>query len=226
MSGTASMRWVRPIFTIPAKACALSSSASRRARTDGVRTWVICSTAAMCMAVGKVSLDDCDMLTWSLGWTGVFDPWTPPASSMARLEMTSLAFMLVWVPLPVCHTRRGKWSSRVPSVTSAAACEMSSASFGSNRPRSALVRAEASLRIPMARITGRGIVSCPDGEVDERARRLGPPVTVGGHLDGAHRVGLGPGGRHGTTSILRNYPHSTWARIEAPSSLTQPLERA
>ena len=25
----------------------------------------------MCIAVGKVSLDDCDMLTWSLGWTSV-----------------------------------------------------------------------------------------------------------------------------------------------------------
>ncbi len=112
------MRWVRPIFTMSAKASALPASASRSARTEGSSTWVICSTAAMCMAVGKVSFDDCDMLTWSLGWTGVFDPITPPASSMARLEMTSLAFMLVWVPLPVCHTRSGKWSSSTPAVTS------------------------------------------------------------------------------------------------------------
>ena len=44
------------------------------------------------------------MLTWSLGWTGSLEPITPPASSMARLEMTSLAFMLVCVPLPVCQT--------------------------------------------------------------------------------------------------------------------------
>jgi hypothetical protein len=28
----------------------------------------------------------------------------PPAISMARLEMTSLTFMLVWVPEPVCQT--------------------------------------------------------------------------------------------------------------------------
>ena len=27
---------------------------------------------------------------------------------MARLEMTSLAFMLVWVPLPVCQICSGK----------------------------------------------------------------------------------------------------------------------
>ena len=31
----------------------------------------------MCMAVGKVSFDDCDMLTWSLGWTGALDPISP-----------------------------------------------------------------------------------------------------------------------------------------------------
>ena len=74
----------------------------------------------MCMAVGKVSFDDCDMFTWSLGWTGVFEPISPPASSMDRLEMTSLAFMLVWVPLPVCQIRKGKWASSAPEVTSCA----------------------------------------------------------------------------------------------------------
>ena len=39
-------------------------------RTAGRSRWVISSTAAMCMAVGKVSLDDWDMLTSSLGWIG------------------------------------------------------------------------------------------------------------------------------------------------------------
>ena len=57
----------------------------------------------MCIAVGNVSFDDCDMFTWSLGWTGFLLPSTPPASSMARLEMTSLAFMFDWVPDPVCQ---------------------------------------------------------------------------------------------------------------------------
>ena len=46
----------------------------------------------------------CDMLTSSLGWIGFFEPSSPPASSMARLEMTSLAFMFDWVPEPVCQT--------------------------------------------------------------------------------------------------------------------------
>ena len=62
----------------------------------------------MCIAVGKVSFDDCAMLTSSFGWTGFFEPSSPPASSMARFEMTSLAFMFVCVPLPVCQTTSGK----------------------------------------------------------------------------------------------------------------------
>ena len=56
----------------------------------------------------SVSLDDCDMLTSSLGWIGFFEPRTPFASSMARLEITSLTFMLVCVPEPVCQTTRRK----------------------------------------------------------------------------------------------------------------------
>jgi hypothetical protein len=70
--------------------------------------------AAMCMAVGNVSFDDCDMFTSSFGWTGFLLPITPPAISIARFEITSLAFMFVCVPLPVCQTRSGKWSSSLP----------------------------------------------------------------------------------------------------------------
>lgn len=36
---------------------------------------------------------------------------------MARLEMTSLAFMFDWVPLPVWKTTRGKWSMSLPEMT-------------------------------------------------------------------------------------------------------------
>ena len=41
----------------------LSSSASRSACKAGIRRWVISSAAAMCIAVGKVSLEDCERLT-------------------------------------------------------------------------------------------------------------------------------------------------------------------
>ena len=50
---------------------------------------------------------------------------------MARLEMTSLAFMLDWVPEPVCQTTRGKWSRSLRSATSLAACWMASPILGS-----------------------------------------------------------------------------------------------
>ena len=155
------------------------------------------------MAVGKVSLDDWDMLTSSLGWTGVFEPITPPASSMARLEMTSLAFMLVWVPLPVCQTLSGKWSSSLPAETSRAAATISSAFSGESLPRSALTRADASLRMPKARISGAGMWSSPIGKWSSERAVCGALVPVGGHLDGAHGVGFGA---HGHGQLLSVEP--------------------
>ncbi len=55
----------------------------------------------MWTAVGKTSFDDCPMLTWSLGWTGFLVPICPPRIWIARLAITSLAFMLLDVPDPV-----------------------------------------------------------------------------------------------------------------------------
>ena len=108
------------------------------------------------MTVGKTSLDDCDRLTWSLGWTGALLPSTPPASSIARLAITSLAFMLDCVPLPVCHTTSGKCASRSPAITSAAARSISAATSGASRPSPRLARAHACLTTPNPRMTARG----------------------------------------------------------------------
>ena len=58
------------------------------------------SVAAMCVAVGKVSLDDCDMLTSSLGCTV-----TPFCAAMPAI--TSLVFMFELVPEPVWNTSIG-----------------------------------------------------------------------------------------------------------------------
>ena len=140
VSGVASCRCVRPIFT--------RSAAGRRWPTVSV-------AAAMCMAVGNVSLLDCPLLTSSLGCTGCLAPSSPPASSMARLAMTSLAFMLVWVPEPVWKTTSGKCSSRAPSMTSWAARTISSARSAGSRPSSALTSAAARLSTPRAPIMGR-----------------------------------------------------------------------
>ena len=75
----------------------------------------------MCIAVGKVSLDDWDLFTSSLGCTGFLEPMTPLAISMALFEMTSFAFMFDCVPEPVCQTTSGKCASSVPAITSSAA---------------------------------------------------------------------------------------------------------
>ena len=66
------------------------------------------------MAVGNTSFQLCDRFTWSFGWTGRARsrrPWTIWA---ARLAITSLTFMFVCVPLPVCQTDRGNSASWRP----------------------------------------------------------------------------------------------------------------
>ncbi len=121
----------------------------------GTRSSSSCTAAAMCITAGKVSLLDCPRLTSSLGWMGSPAPRPVPASSPARLAITSFAFMLLCVPLPVWKTTSGNSASRAPSMTSVAARSMSSAlSFGS-RPSSSLARAAASLSTPSAQITRR-----------------------------------------------------------------------
>ena len=107
------------------------------------------------MTVGNTSFEDCERFTSSFGWTGFFEPMTPPDSSMARFEMTSLAFMFDCVPLPVCQTTRGKWSSSAPAMTSSAARAMRSVFSASSLPRSWLVSAAAFLTMPKAWMTGR-----------------------------------------------------------------------
>jgi hypothetical protein len=77
--------------------------ARQEARNSSARGRSATSVAAAIGSRGKVSFEDCDILTSSLGWTG-FAAHLASANSIARLEMTSLAFMLVWVPLPVCQT--------------------------------------------------------------------------------------------------------------------------
>ena len=68
------------------------------------------TAAAMYMTDGKLSFDDCDMFTWSLGCTGFFEPSGVPASWQQRFEITSFTFMLNWVPLPVIQTCSGNMS--------------------------------------------------------------------------------------------------------------------
>ena len=189
---------------------------------DGSRRWTIVSAAAMCMAVGNVSLDDCDMFTWSFGWIGDFEPMLPPASSIARFEMTSLAFMFDCVPEPVCQTYSGKCSSSVPSMTSSAAATISSAIAGSRRPPVRFTMAAAFFRMPNARTTSSGHAV----EADRRSRSGAATARSARPSTAWHRPGSRPccptpsGSRHDTASSNRlTAPSSQIASVYACESL-------
>src|SRR5207245_1849905 len=110
---------VRPILMMSAHARDFAAIAFWGAVTAGMRRSLTLMAAAMHMADGKVSFDDCAMLTWSLGWTGAWLPKGVPASWQHRLEITSLTFMLNWVPLPDIQTCSGNmswcWPARISS---------------------------------------------------------------------------------------------------------------
>src|ERR1700730_17536276 len=99
--------WVRPILTMSSHAAALAAIAACSAFTAGMRRCFTPIADAIYIADGNVSFDDCDMLTWSLGCTGVLLPSGVPANCEARFEITSLRFMLNCVPLPVIQTCNG-----------------------------------------------------------------------------------------------------------------------
>ena len=107
------------------------------------------------MAVGNVSLLDWLWLTSSFGCTGDLAPSVPPASWIARLAITSLAFMLVCVPDPVWNTTSGNSASRSPSITSLQARMIRFTRSAGSSPSSPLASAAAFFSSPMARISGR-----------------------------------------------------------------------
>ena len=147
--GTASIRCVRPDFTTSAHSAARTSIAPARYSSAGMTSLSTASVAATWMVVGKVSFDDCDALTWSFGCT------SRPRARLARVAMTSLAFMFDEVPDPVWKTSIGKCASWAPSATSSAASAMASATSASSTPSFWFTRAAAALSRPSARIWAR-----------------------------------------------------------------------
>ena len=75
----------------------------------------------------------------------VLDPKRPADQLDGPVAITSLTFMLDWVPDPVCHTYSGKLSSRAPAVTSSATWAMRSAFHFGSRPVWPLTMAAAFL---------------------------------------------------------------------------------
>ena len=122
-------------------------------------------------------MDDWPRFTWSLGWTGNRLPTLPPASWIARLAITSLAFMFVDVPLPVWKTSTTNWSSCVPAATSSAARSTHAAMGSPSRPRSRFTAAAAALICPSAWITPEGICQPLTGKLS-CARRVCAPYRA------------------------------------------------
>src|SRR6059058_6124034 len=133
---------------------ALAANAPSSASSAGSSRLVASSSAARCTALGNTSLEDCPLLTWSLGCT----------PSPARLAMTSLAFMFDEVPEPVWKTSMGNWSSYSPLATRSPAAATRSAISRSSLPSSAFVRAAAALMRPSQRTTDTGTRSPETGK--------------------------------------------------------------
>ena len=157
VTGTASWRWVLPIFIMSEDSPAFAARASRSPSRAGSRASESRRRAAIRMADGITSLLDWHRLTWSLGWTGELLPFGRPSSSLARLASTSLTFMFVEVPDPVWKTSTTNSPSNFPSKTSRAAREIASARGAGRSPSPALTSAPSPLIIAAAYTTGRGI---------------------------------------------------------------------
>ena len=157
-SGTASCRCVRPTFSTSSfsassrrSVCAKLSHAGRRFSSSAI-------TAAMCIAVGNVSFEDCDIFTSSFGCSSFF-----PVTALPRFATTSLTFMFDCVPLPVWNTTSGKFPSSCPARISSHAREMA-AHFSSVMRCGTSARfasAAAFFNMAKARRISSGIVSWP-----------------------------------------------------------------
>src|SRR5690606_31298443 len=112
----------------------------------------------MCIPVGNVSLEDCDLLTSSFAFKiGSPSPILLPANTCARLAITSLTFMLDCVPEPVCQITNGNWSSNLPANISSQTAAMESRFSTGNTPKSQLAYAAAFLRYAKASMISFGM---------------------------------------------------------------------
>ena len=157
--GVASCRCVRPILITSSFSASRRFKTSMQASTAGRSEAWTAHMAAICIAVGKVSFELCDMLTVSFGCSSA-----SPTIALPRFAMTSLTFIFVWVPLPVCQTESGNSPSSLPprisSQTSAISAQRRSSSF----PRSRFASAAAFFSTAKARMISIGMRSFPIGK--------------------------------------------------------------
>src|SRR5665648_861021 len=135
----------------------------------------------------NTSLDDCDAFTWSLGCT------SRPRRRVARVAITSFAFMFDDVPDPVWYTSTGKCASCIPVATSSAAATIACAMSSGSTPSSACCRTTSRGRLLDP---GEGLdvptleAGAGDREVLHRPLGLGAVERVRRDEHLAHRVAL------------------------------------
>lgn len=138
----ASIRWVRPAFTISANSVLLFSKVLARCSKVGIRFLFSSVEQAMCTEVGKTSFDDCDAFTWSLGCILV---WVLFWGSFwfARFAITSFMFMLEDVPEPVWNMSTGNSFWCFPEIISSVASMIAFVMWGGTMFSSVFVMAAA-----------------------------------------------------------------------------------
>src|SRR3954452_16475250 len=139
VTGVASIRCVRPDFTTWANSDPLRDRESARCSRAGNSSCTTPAVAATWIADGKMSLLDCDALTWSFGCT------SSPSAWVARVARTSLTFMFVEVPDPVWNTSIGNSASCSPAATSPAADTIAADRSASRTPSEAFTIAADAL---------------------------------------------------------------------------------
>ncbi len=93
----------------------------------------------MCIPVGKVSFEDCDLFTSSLALMNCSpSPMLNPFSTCARFATTSFTFMLLCVPEPVCQITNGNSLSNFPARISSQTAPMASRFSAGKTPKSQL----------------------------------------------------------------------------------------
>ena len=180
---------------------ALASRPRPARRRPGAAARPSSSTTATCTAVGKVSLLDWLLLTSSLGCTGDFEPELA-AEDLDRAVGDDLVGVHV-----ALRARPGLEDDEREVVVELAARHLVGGlhdrpgDLDVEQPEVGVRQRGHFFSSPSPRITARPQtkVSRPMSKCSRLRWVWRPPVPVGGHLDGAHRVAFGASRRHHPT---------------------------
>jgi hypothetical protein len=147
------------------------------------------------------------MFTWSLGWTGFFEPISPPSISMARFEITSLAFMLDWVPEAGLPTAKREMIVKFAFDHFLGGADNRLADLRVEAARVMFTSAKRASRCQEARHHGLGLLFPADLEIAKGTLGLGSQVAGAIHFNGAKAIGFGAGLFHGLNILPSLFCH-------------------